>query len=75
MVVDDPNRKYFHLGLILDLAGKVVAKFPVLRTGEFSENLATYEAEGKSVVRKFEPGNLVYRDYPGVKGFIDRNAK
>ena len=75
VVVDDPNRKYFSLGLILDLAGNVVAKSPALRTGEFSENLATYEAEGKPGVRKFEPGNLVYRDYPGLKGFIDRNGK
>jgi hypothetical protein len=32
-------------------------------------------AEGKPFVRKFEPGNFVYRDYPGLKGFIDRTGK
>jgi hypothetical protein len=51
-----------------------VARVPAFRTREFFEGLAAYEAEGKPGVRKFEPGNFVYRDYPGLKGFIDRTG-
>ena len=74
VTVDDPSQKYRDSGLVLDSAGKTVAKVPAFRTREFSENLAAYEAESKPGVRRFEPGNLVYRDYPGLKGFIDRTG-
>lgn len=74
VMVDDPNQKNGEVGLVLDTAGKVVARVPAFHTGEFSEGLAALEAEGKPAVRKFEPGNFVYRDYPGLKGFIDRTG-
>jgi len=74
VAVDDPSQKYGQLGLVLDSAGKIVARVSAFRTGDFSEGFATYEAEGKPGVRRFEPGRFVYRDYPGLKGFIDRTG-
>jgi len=74
VLVDDQTKKYREVSLILDQTGKIVAKVPAFHTLEFSEGLAAYEAEGKPGVRKFEPGNFVYRDYPGLKGFIDRRG-
>ncbi|HXR26005.1 MAG TPA: WG repeat-containing protein, partial [Candidatus Binataceae bacterium] len=52
-----------------------VARVPAFNTSDFSEGLAAFGAEGKPGVRKFEPGNFVYRDYPGLKGFLDRNGR
>ena len=71
-LVDDPSQKYEKTGIVLDLLGRVVATVPAFRTSEFSEGLAAYEAEGKTSVRRFEPQNFIYRDYPGLKGFLDR---
>jgi hypothetical protein len=75
VAVDDPSQKYLMSGLILDPEGNVVARVPAFRTSEFSENLAAYEADRKPSIRKFGPGEFVYRDYPGLKGFIDRTGK
>jgi hypothetical protein len=72
--VDDPNEKNEIQGLVIDLTGNVVAKVPAFRTKDFSEGLAPYEAEGKRGIRKFEPGSFFYRDYPGLKGFLDRTG-
>ena len=74
VAMDDPNQEYKKLGVILDTEGNVVGKAPAFRTDEFSENLAVFEAEGKPGVRKFQPGNFVYVDYPGLKGFLDRTG-
>jgi hypothetical protein len=71
---EDPSEKYGYHGLFLNTAGKVVAKVPAFRTGELSEGLASYEAEGKPSIRKFEPHKFIYRDFPGMKGFIDRTG-
>ena len=73
--IDDPNRKYHSMGLILDKTGGTLATTPTFSTDDFSEGLARFEAEGKRGIRKFEPGNFVYRDFPGLKGFIDREGK
>jgi len=70
----DSNQQYGHVGLLLDVTGNVVAKVSALETGEFSEGLAFFESEGKPGVRKLDPGNFVYRDYPGLKGFLDRTG-
>ena len=74
VLVDDQSQKNGYMGLIIDPTGKVVARVPAFHTREFSEGLAAFETEGKPGVRRFEPGNLVYRDYPGLKGFIDRTG-
>ena len=74
VLVDDQNQKYGMMGLVIDPTGRIVARVLAFHTGEFSEGLAAYEAEGKPGVRKFEPGNFVYRDYPGLKGFVDRTG-
>ncbi len=75
VLTEDPNQRFGYVGMVLDSTGKVVAKVPALHTREFSEGLVAYEATGKPGVRKFEPGNFVYRDYPGLKGFLDRTGK
>jgi hypothetical protein len=74
VLVEDQSQKYGQMGLVVDPTGKIVARVPAFRTREFSKGLAAYEAEGKPGVRKFEPGNFVYRDYPGRKGFVDRTG-
>ena len=74
VLVEDQSQKYGQMGLVVDPTGKIVARVPAFHTQEFSEGLAAYEAEGKPGVRKFEPGNFVYRDYPGLKGFVDRTG-
>ena len=71
VVVEDQSQKYGQMGLVIDPTGRTVARVPAFHTGEFSGGLAAYEADGKPGVRKFEPGNFVYRDYPGLKGFVD----
>ncbi len=74
VLVDDQNQNYKHSGLVIDPTGKIVARLPAFRTREFSEGLAAYEAEGKPGIRRFEPGKFIYRDYPGLKGFVDRTG-
>lgn len=71
--MDDPNRQFRTVEVILDLNGRVVAKLPSFLS-EYSEGLAAYEAEGKPGLRSLRPGNLVYRDYPGLKGFLDKQG-
>ena len=73
VLVDDQNQNYKHSGLVIDPQGKW-SRVPSLRTREFSEGLAAYEAEGKPGIRRFEPGKFIYRDYPGLKGFVDRTG-
>jgi hypothetical protein len=72
VLVEDQSQKYRHMGLVIDPGGRIVARVPAFHTREFSEGLAAYEAEGKPGIRKFEPGKFIYRDYPGLKGFVDR---
>ncbi len=74
VAVDDPTEKYKKLGFVLDTSGKVITRVRAHSIGEFSEGLASYVAQGKPGIRKFEPGNFVYRDYPGLQGFIDRTG-
>jgi hypothetical protein len=61
-------------GLFLDSSGNVQATIPRFRASEFSEGLAAYQAEGKPGLRSFKPGNFQYRDYPGLRGFINRTG-
>jgi hypothetical protein len=61
-------------GTVLDLTGNVVAQAPAFRVQAFSEGLASYEAQGKPSLRSLQPGRLQYRDYAGLKGFIDRTG-
>lgn len=74
VLVEDQSQKYGQTGLVIDPTGRTVAKVPAFHTREFSGGLAAYEAEGKPGIRRFEPGNFVYRDYPGLKGFVDRTG-
>jgi WG containing repeat len=75
VVVDDPNRKYEHLTLIIDAQGKTLASVRGLQVEAFSEGLAAYEADHKHGIRKFGPGAFVYLDFPGPKGFIDHAGR
>jgi hypothetical protein len=67
-LVEDTTQKYGKQGFIINRKGSVVGKVPALRKQEFSEGLAAFEAEGKPGIRKFGPGEFVYRDYPGLEG-------
>jgi len=60
--------------LVIDTTGKTVGQLPTDRTDEYSEGLVAFEAEGKPGVRKLGPGTFFYRDYPGLKGFLDRTG-
>jgi WG containing repeat len=71
VLVDDPNQEYANIGLVLDRTGRIVAKIPAFRTRDFSEGLAAFEAKGKPGIRPFLPPHLPYRDFPGLKGFLD----
>jgi hypothetical protein len=74
VLVEDTTQKYGQQGFIIDPTGSVVGKVPAFRTEEFAEGLAAFEAEGKPGIRKFGPGEFVYRDFPGLKGFLDRQG-
>ncbi|MBS1859089.1 MAG: WG repeat-containing protein [Acidobacteria bacterium] len=74
-MVKDSSRQYGFLGLVLDPSGTVVGSVPPLDTRDFSEGLAAFAAKGRPPERRFEPGNFVYRDYPGLEGFLDRTGK
>src|SRR5579872_6385051 len=70
--VDHPTEKYKHLELLLTRLAAVIGKIPAFRTYDFSEGLMIYEAEGKPGIRKlFGPLPHIYRDFPGLKGFLD----
>lgn len=56
----------------LDTSGSVAGNILTGSTGEFSEGLAWFEAKGKPGVRSLKP--VVYIDYPGLKGFIDKTG-
>ena len=73
--LNDPAEKSGRIGKVMDTSGKEVGTLPIFRTSEFSEGLAAYEAEGKPSIRSFQPGNFIYRDYPGPKGFLDKTGK
>ena len=72
VAISDPDQQYGRSVLVMDTKGAIVARVPGVR--EFSEGLAAFETRGKPGIRKFEPGNFVYRDYPGLKGFVDRTG-
>jgi hypothetical protein len=63
------------LRLYLDTTGEIRANTSQGWSGDFSDGLAPLEEKGKPGIRKFEPGNFIYKDYPGLKGFIDRNGQ
>lgn len=69
------TEKFGYDGKLIDTAGRIVAEIPAYGVGEFREGLASYEAKGKPGIRKFEPGNFVYLDFPGLQGFIGRDGK
>ena len=75
VTVNDKAQPFGHSAIYLDSAGKVVARAPVFLAQDFSEGLAAYEVEGKPGLRSFQPGVFFYRDYPGLKGYIDRTGK
>jgi hypothetical protein len=43
--------------------------------GPFIGGFATFEAQGKPGIRKSMPGKFEYRDFPGLKGFVDRSGR
>jgi len=69
--IDDPDREYWQLDLILDRNGSIVARVPRLRLRSFSEGLVAFESEGKPAIRNWQPGHFDYRDFPGLQGFLD----
>lgn len=75
VVVKDQSDQSGRTGLLIDTTGSTVARLSASRIGEYSGGLAAYESQGRPSVRQFEPGNIVYRDYPGLKGFVDRTGR
>jgi len=73
--VPDPEGPYGYKRYYLDRAGATVAVAAGQRSYAFSDGLALYEAQGKPGLRSFEPGNMVYRDYPGLAGFMNRTGE
>ena len=69
--IDDPDREYWQLDLIVDRNGSIVARVPRLRLRSFSEGLVAFESEGKPAIRNWQPGHFDYRDFPGLQGFLD----
>ena len=59
----------------VDPEGKAVAMVRTEKVYDYSENLAAFEVKGKPGVRRFKPGDFFYRDYPGLKGFVDKSGK
>jgi len=74
ITVEGPQ-KYGLSSMYIDRTGKVVSNIPASRTGPFSEGLARFEGENRRGVRRFGPKSFEYRDYPGLKGFIDRTGR
>ncbi len=56
---------------LIDQAGKVISRFPGMRIIDTTGDLIIIEAEGKKGIRSFQPGKFVYRDFPGLQGFMD----
>lgn len=50
--------------------GKERFRIGATNARDFSEGMAAFEAQGKKGIRKFEPGNFIYRDFPGLWGFV-----
>ncbi len=57
--------------VLVDRSGRVVATWERMGVGDFSEGLAAFEAQGKPGIRKLSPPPMVYRDYPGLRGFLN----
>lgn len=74
ILVEDANHKSGWFSAYMNRAGKILTTTPAFKVAAFSEGLASFEAEGKPGLRSFKPGNLQYRDFPGLKGFIDRTG-
>lgn len=55
-------------------AGNEVFRIAARSASNFSEGLAAFEIKGKPAVRIFKPGEFVYRDFPGLRGFIDKSG-
>lgn len=72
VVVRDESRQWSQKYQYIDPAGLVAFENPGYRSEPFTEGLAAYEDYGKPGIRSFEPGNIIYRDYPGLKGFLDQ---
>ncbi len=58
----------------LDKAGTVVFSLGKQRGHDFHGGLAAFESEGRPRIRNFSPGK-VYRDFPGLMGYIDRSGR
>jgi hypothetical protein len=75
VTLDDATQRSGKSDVYLDPAGNIVLKMRSFRAGAFIEGMAVYEGEGKPSLRSFQPGNLKYADYPGLKGYIDKTGK
>jgi hypothetical protein len=75
LVTVDGTKEFETSSMYIDRTGAVQATTTAYRTGTYSEGFATYEAKGKPPLRVMKPGYFDYRDYPGLKGFIDRTGK
>ena len=75
VTVEDATQRSGKSDVYLDPVGNIVLKMRSLRAGAFTEGMALCEGEGKPPLRSFQPGNLQYSDYPGLKGYIDKTGK
>lgn len=61
--------------ILLDRTGRTITIRPRSNVWAFSEGLAAFEAPGKPGIRWREPGNMRYRDFPGPKGFLNKQGQ
>ncbi len=61
--------------ILLDRTGSPLLTWLDSRVRAFSEGLAAFETPGKPGIRRLESRNFFYRDFPGPKGFLNRQGQ
>lgn len=74
LITIDGPKKYSTRSMYIDRTGKVVLEEPKFQTRSFSGELAAFEMEGRPGIRRFSQARFEYKDFPGLKGFIDRTG-
>jgi hypothetical protein len=70
VTVEDRSQDGGAAAFYIDTTGQSrTPRLPAYSSGNFSEGFAVYEAKGKPAIRGLKPP--LYRDFPGLKGFID----
>lgn len=61
--------------VLLDTTGETITAWEGQYPRDFSEGLAAFEIRGKPSIRRLRPPDIFYRDFPGLKGFINRQGQ